>query len=78
MANYVINSQQFRGQPILKKLKFVIFGLEKANLATLMNLSEMVKREPCQTGLPQNNWKNNPIQTQKQLIDEVPIRQPNP
>ena len=32
-GKYLINS--FRGQPIQKKPKFVIFGLEKANLAIL-------------------------------------------
>ena len=36
-ANYLINFQKFRGQPNKKKAKFVIFGLEKANLATLQS-----------------------------------------
>ena len=34
-ANYLINSQKFRGQRFVKKAKIVKFCLEKANLATL-------------------------------------------
>ena len=32
---YLFNYKKFRGQPIKKMAKIVIFGLEKANLATL-------------------------------------------
>ena len=31
----LLNTSKFRGQPLKKRHKFVVFGLERANLATL-------------------------------------------
>ena len=50
-TNYLINFQRFRGQPVLKKAKFVSFGIEKAKLGNPdLGCTRMVNRMQVELG----------------------------